>query len=332
MVTLCIQSETKAGRAGNLRKLQPALRTPDETTLAGLAIDEGKRLQQLLSRPCRYVRHPSFGRMRDLTDLRGGTMLQGGALADAETPAAVRPGTTTVLSAEQERRLFHRFNYCRYRAFRLLRRHRGQRLGCRAIRELLRWDRIAEETRAAIVEANTPLVLAMASRARDCGVDLADLISEGNLALLRSVDSFDCSLGYKFSTYACNAIRASFSLAGKRWARYHAHYLTGLDQFIHLSDCLDPQREHAEIEGAEELRQILLRNGAGLSAVERRVLHERFSLNVLGKSEPPRPHTLEEIGTELGVSKERVRQLQKTALGRLRAKLDWQRPMTNAIG
>ncbi len=331
MVALRNQSEIEAGHAGNLRRLQLAVEGPDESVLAGLSIAERKLLQQLLSGPYEYVRHPDFGRLRDLLDQRAAAERPEGSPTVPAALAAKRPSRTGSLSAEQERRLFIQFNYARYRTFCLLRRHRGRRLGNLATRALLHWNKIAEDTRAAIVDANTPLVLALASRARDCSVELAELISEGNLALLRSVDKFDCSRGYKFSTYARRAILASFSQAIRKRARYCAHYGTSLDRAIRLDHCMDPGREHPEIESLEELRRVLFENTADLSAVERCVLDARFSLNVFGESEPARPRTLNAVGTVLGGSKDGVRRIQNQALGKLRTMLEWRLHGSNTL-
>ena len=79
---------------------------------------------------------------------------------------------------------------------------------------MLRWYRTAKGYREQIAETNLALVLAMAKRTRMSEVDFADLVSEGNMALLRSVDKFDCRRGFKFSTYACRAILKAFSPSG----------------------------------------------------------------------------------------------------------------------
>lgn len=173
MITVCTEPETKRARISNLRRLQPAVTAPEERILASLAIDDHNRLQQLLSGPFEYVRHPSFPRLREMPGLPPIAASQAGAPVDLDLPAATGPGSTELLSARQERQLFYHFNYCRHRVFLTLRRHAGKPLGRRATHALLYWDRIAEQARAAIIRANTSLVLAMIARSPACGVDPA---------------------------------------------------------------------------------------------------------------------------------------------------------------
>ncbi len=326
MITLCNQSETKRARISNLRRLQPAVTAPEERVLAGLPVDERNRLQQLLSGSFEYVRHPSFPRLRELPDLPPVAEPQNGAPVDLDLWAAKGPRSSGLLNAQQERQLFYRFNYCRYRVFLLLRRHAGKRLGKRATHALLRWDTVAEQARAAIVRANTSLVLAMIARSPACGVDPAELMSEGNFALLRCVDKFDCSRGSKFSTYACRAILASFSSARQKRARDRAHCRLVGDRAISFRISPALEREHPDIEEVDALRRVLAENTAGLSLVERRILNARFSLNAVESSGPERTCSLAEVGASLGVSKERVRQLQIRAIGKLRTVLERRLP------
>lgn len=315
-----VSFRAKARRISRLWRHYPAVEPPTEAVLASLPLAERQRLRRLLSGPCECVWHPGFKRLRDWLDGSVAMKVLSGTLARPGTPTVV--GCTTVLSAIQERKLFCQFNYGRYRVLRLLREHRGRRLGKRATGELLRWDRFALESRAAIVRANTSLVRAMAGRYPSSGVESGELISEGNLVLLRCVDKFDCSRGFKFSTYVCRAILASFWRATRSGVRYRHRYQTGCIPLASAADHLDPRREGAQLEELDELRQILDQNTADLSAVEERVLDARFSLRLLGASSAVQPRTLDQVGIMLGVSKERVRQLQNQAICKIRTVLE----------
>src|SRR5690606_23708867 len=137
-------------------------------------------------------------------------------------PVALEAGHT--LTATQEQHLFRRLNYCRWRAMQILSASAGKRLTAGAARELLTWEHRVRQTRGEIIRVNLPLVLAMAKRTRITAVDHAELVSEGNLALLRAVEKFDCRRGFKFSTYACRAILKSFSRVATRTARYRGYF------------------------------------------------------------------------------------------------------------
>ena len=104
------------------------------------------------------------------------------------------------------------------------------------------------------------------------------------MALLRSVDKFDCLRGFKFSTYACRAILTSISRAVALMARHRAQFPTEYDPELQKSDTLETRRE----DGGGELHSwklsgILADNGAELTDTEQRVLSERFGMKGLGQ-------------------------------------------------
>jgi RNA polymerase sigma factor (sigma-70 family) len=220
--------------------------------------------------------------------------------------------------------LFQRYNYCRYRIMKILRAHAGKRLSASATRELLRWDQVALDVRDEIVQANLGLVPSMVERSRLTGVDFAELISEGQLALLRSVDKFDCTRGFKFSTYACRAILTSISRAVALMARHRAQFPAEYDPDLQKNDSIEVRREDTEATCIRELANILRENSAELTATERRVLSERFGVRGGRKKGGADPKTLRQVAEIFGVTKERVRQIQNKALAKLRTVLDGQ--------
>lgn len=312
--------------AATVRKLTPTAKMPSASVVQRLSESDRLLLEKRLVEPVECVYHPTFRRstMPELAPKRNPDPAPPWPLDsddDNTLPPAHAPATD-VLTAEEERALFLRFNYCRHRVMLVLRRFRGRRLSVSALREVLRWERLAQDTRTEIVRSNTSLVLAMARRSRNSGVELGELVSEGNLALLRCVDKFDASRGFKFSTYACRAILASFSRAGAKAARHRIQFPTPFDPAMERSDYVESRREQIEHECVEELKRILFDNSADLSSVERRVLTARFSLDQQTPKPGLRRKTLDQVGDLLGVSKERVRQIQNQAMIKIRAVLE----------
>jgi RNA polymerase primary sigma factor len=312
----------------SLRKLEPAAKLPSSTVLRALSPFELAHLKRLLCETAECVFDSLFqlpeAEQRVLGPLPGARETSRRSRLDNDDSGVdLLRASTPTLTAEQERHMFLRLNYCRYRVMRVLRRFRDKRLSAAATRELLKWDTAALQTRSDIVRANVPLVLAMAKRTRITGVDFADLISEGNLALLRSVAKFDCSRGYKFSTYACRAILKSFSRVAVRAARYRGHFPTEFDPTLEKSDHVEQKRRNVEGDCVDELKTILGDNLAQLSDVEQCVIRARFALDEeRGAHEAPRVKTLEQVGEMIGVTKERVRQIQNKALGKLKVALE----------
>ena len=313
-----------------LRKLQPQAKAPPASVLSTMSPAQAGLLRRRLSEMIECVYDPRFARaeaeeklMRVCPPAGGTRRRRPSADSDDSGIDLLATGPVRGLTGDQEKHLFLRLNYCRFRVMQILCSFIGKRLTGPAARELVRWENDTVATRAAIVRANVPLVLAMAKRTRLTGVDFADLISEGNLALLRSVDKFDVKRGFKFSTYACRAILKSFSRVASRTARYRGHFPTEYDPTLERSDFIEQKRVGVEEDCVEELKSILGDNLANLNDVEQRVIRARFALDQLHDERvPPRAKTLEQVGQMIGVTKERVRQIQNKALHKLRHVLE----------
>ena len=224
------------------------------------------------------------------------------------------------LDNEQEQELFMKYNYARYMIYKFVRYHRNKRMTISFVRELLMWIKRVLKIRSQIANANIPLVLAMAKRSRVNGVEFSELISEGNLALLRSIDKFDCSRGYKFSTYACRSILKSFSRIAMKTARYRGRFPVEFDTDLERSDFVEQKREDARGYYVDRLRDMLDSDITGLSDIEKNVVSARFALNKSDKEN--KPLTLEQVGEIIGVTKERVRQIQNKALKKLKIAME----------
>lgn len=299
----------------------PEVLTPTEEQLAGLCEADRDLVARVLREPIEYTDHALFSEPFAESVLFGDGALEANDTHFSESSAdPARNAEISTLSSSQEILLFQRFNYARMRQLQLLEAWRGQQMPDDKIRELLAWAYRATEARGQIAQANIPLVLAMAKRTRLNGLDFNELISEGNFALLRSVDKFDCSRGYKFSTYACRAILKSFSRVAIRTSRYRGRFPTEFDPSLEKSDFVDRKRDGVENECVEELREILTENRAALNEIEQTVIRQRFALD--DANPQAKPKTLEQVGEMIGVTKERVRQIQNKALAKIRSILE----------
>lgn len=205
-----------------------------------------------------------------------------------------------LLSREDERTLFHKYNW--------LKKVYNQLLAFGASEKLLaaqekKIDHLCEY----ICRMNMALILSTISRnrARFTMLDLHACMSAGHESLLRSIRRFNVDLGNKFSTYAVHAIINGIGGTSFRaMVKAKRMHTTELVENIPMQEA-----EDRETDSLLKLRELLTANTANLTPVEKSVLDQRFA---------EYPKTLQEIGEQLGVTKERVRQIQEKALARLR--------------
>jgi len=290
------------------------IRPPEEGT-DGTARSSVHFKQTTDSRVC--VPHPSFELSCTEEELFGADAPTVTVNAWANFPELQEdiPGRhqgTSVLRTADEVQLFLQYNYARYRLAQLALKQRNRASQARAA-EMYRWYQKAMKIRNDLTGANLALVVAMAKRTRIPHVDFSELVSEGNMALLRSIEKFDVSRGYKFSTYACRAILKSFNRLATRSGRYYQRFGIEFDQSMEPDNYVDEKHRAVRGGALSRLHRILVRNHAELTATEQTVINHRFAL-----TEGSKKKTLSQIGKEMGVSKERIRQIQRSALAKLR--------------
>jgi RNA polymerase primary sigma factor len=276
-------------------------------------------------------------------------------------------GRRQLLTAAQEVDLAKRIEAGLYAEHKL---ESGTKLTPRAREDLRLIAEDGQRAKAHMLEANLRLVVSVAKKYADRGLSLLDVVQEGNLGLIRAVEKFDYTKGYKFSTYAMwwirQAIQRGFADSA-RTIRLPVHVLEMLSKLsrvereMHQRLGREPTPEELAVEldrspaqvqellrtsrqpisldstigedgetrigdliedtdtpEASELvdRQLMadqLRRALGvLSAREEKIMAMRFGLY------DGTPRTLDEIGKHLGLTRERIRQLEKESLSKLR--------------
>lgn len=217
-----------------------------------------------------------------------------------------------LLTPPQERELFRRMNFLFHQASvhrSLLRLERPSRRRLELIDKLVL---LAEWHRDRIVEANLRLVFSIVKKFVNPENTFDDLLSDGIVGLIRAVEKFDYDRGFRFSTYATQVVRRNSYRTVVTRQQERQTTVGGL-QDLNL-DLTDTERTSAISEKRwHELRRRLALMLDDLDRREKFIIRARFSLGSHRKV-----HTLQSLADRLGISKERVRQLERRAMEKLR--------------
>jgi RNA polymerase primary sigma factor/RNA polymerase sigma factor len=217
-----------------------------------------------------------------------------------------------LLTREQEVWLFRKFNYLKYKATRLREQLDTENPSSRVMDQIDGLYEQIVEMKNRIVRANLRLVVSIAKRRVSAGDSFFDLVSDGNMSLIRAVEKFDYARGNKFSTYASWAIMKNYARTipdeHKRRERFRA-----ADMEL-LQEAADKRADEYQqrIAASDRLQQV----GKFLDRLDQR--EQTIIIRRYGLDHEHAPQTLKEVGSALGVTKERVRQIEAKAIEKLR--------------
>jgi len=218
-----------------------------------------------------------------------------------------------LLNREQEYHLFRKMNYLKHVATKL-----RSDLDTKAplVTLMDQIEKLYEQSVAVknkIVQANLRLVVSIAKKHVDPNDDFFSLISDGNMSLIRASEKFDYARGNKFSTYASWAIMKNFARTIPDEFKHRDRFRTSSEDIFTGHEDKRADNFSAEIDQAARTDQIqkILHT---LDQREQQIIVRRFGLDHRFE-----PLTLKQVGEEMGVTKERIRQLESRALDKLRA-------------
>jgi len=285
------------------------------------------RAQRMIEQPIEYMYHDSFDDAALATEILGPMPDQDEferERRDMRIPRDAPPELASLyqsplLTREQEQHLFRKMNFLKYQAARLLDDMKlpNGRVNSHKVRstDLDRIDAFLEESanvKELIINCNMRLVVSIAKRHSGQTDNFFELLSDGNMSLIRAVEKFDYSRGNKFSTYASWAIMKNFARSIPLEKTRRERYSTGNEEIFDAA----PDTRTNEQECLATAQQASFRVNRLLQYLdprEREIIRLRAGLDADSEG-----MTLETIGAKLGLTKERVRQLHVQGMRKLR--------------
>ena len=289
------------------------------------------RAQRLLDHPIEYIYHESFDDSHLEADILA-------PMPDAEAfeesrramripkdapPELFSNYEMPLLTKDQEQHLFRKMNFLKHRAAKMLEEIRlpsghvdFAKLRVEDLDQIEDYLAEAGKVKEMLIRCNMRLVTSIAKRHGGQAENFFELLSDGNMSLMRAVEKFDYSRGNKFSTYASWAIMKNFARSIPDEKRRHERFVTGSEEVF---DAAEDRRtdEQEVIAAAEQASAKVNRLLEYLEPREREIIRMRAGLDSGADG-----MTLEKIGEKLGITKERVRQLNVRAMKKLRALVD----------
>lgn len=217
-----------------------------------------------------------------------------------------------LLTREDEQYYFRKMNYLKYKASKLQAKLDSSRPKTSVMNEIEDLLDQSVEIKNFLIRCNLRLVVSIAKRHIKPNVSFFEMVSDGNMSLIRAIEKFDYTKGNKFSTYASWAIMKNYARTVPAEHKLLDRYRTGTDEMFRYSEDERSNHFYEEMVNRKQ-RQIIGGILDQLDDREKDIIVQRFGL-----AEGTEPRTLEQVGQNLGVTKERIRQIEARALGKLR--------------
>jgi len=217
-----------------------------------------------------------------------------------------------LLTREEEGYWFRKMNYLKFLASKLQAKIDPSRPKTSDLDQLEQLLDEANEVKNFLIRSNLRLVVSIAKKRLQPGMSFFEMVSDGNMSLMRAIEKFDYTKGNKFSTYSTWAIMKNYARSIPAEHTVLERFRTGNDEIFAASPEKRGVQTADETTNARQ-RDVITSILGQLDERERSILLHRYGLQ-----QGSEPLTLEEVGTRFGVTKERIRQIEARALQKLR--------------
>ena len=236
------------------------------------------------------------------------------AATTVETAYLSRLDDSPLLSAAEEAFLFRKFNFLKFKAARLRETLDPKKPKMSVMEEIERLWNEAVATKKRLISANLRLVVSVAKKyGAGSLLSFNELVSDGNVSLMKAVEKFDYTTGNRFSTYATWALYRNFARTIPDERKRVERFRPGDFSLLALKQDHRTSPIQAERVGGERTAQVE-RFMSELNERERKIVEMRYGFG----SVDSKPQTLRQVGQNMGVTKERVRQIEIRALEKMR--------------
>lgn len=217
-----------------------------------------------------------------------------------------------LLTREEEQHYFRKMNYLKFKASQLRESLDPARPKSKTMDGIEKFLDKSVEIKNFLIRSNLRLVVSIAKRHIKPSSNFFEMVSDGNMSLIRAIEKFDYSKGNKFSTYASWAIMKNFARSIPAEHKVLDRYRTGKDELFQYSTDDRANQFYEELVNKKQ-RKMITGMLDQLDGREKEIILRRFGLD-----SGLEPQTLKQVGEHLGVTKERIRQLESRALRKLR--------------
>ncbi|WP_437201334.1 sigma-70 family RNA polymerase sigma factor [Planctomicrobium sp. SH664] len=275
------------------------------------------RAQLLTDRPVDYMDSPEFHLPNADEVILGPAPSPTGKGGALRSPPGLPPYlaslyTVPLLSREEEAHYFRKMNYLKFKAAQLQNDVGGRRPRTKELDDVEKLLEQAVEVKNFLIRSNLRLVVSIAKKHMKPTTNFFEMVSDGNMSLIRAIEKFDYTKGNKFSTYASWAIMKNYARSIPAEHKILDRFRTGTEEVFQFSHDGRGSQFSDEVTNSRQ-HQMIMSILQQLDEREKAIIMHRYGLE-----RGTEPETLEQVGSRFNVTKERIRQIESRAMQKIR--------------